>query len=229
MDKNRVREAVCVLIGGFLIVTCLLLVIFAYTVYEETLIDRWVPVAVSLAVAVPLAPMAGRMWAKVSILNVRWFNIVSAVVLVGSLVYSSILLVNKYCGEGDWRYQERCVIEKKERSTHSRTQRVGRRTIRSAGSYYKYHFRLRMSDGREKDVSIKAQEYKKANVGDTVTVVLKSGYLGYPVVEEVLPLPEIEKKRPIRQTPYRMKIQSIKSHVDSVVGSVGEVIQKVKK
>lgn len=112
MDKNRVREAVCVLIGGFLIATCLLLVIFAYTVYEETLIDRWVPVAVSLAVAVPLAPMAGRMWAKVSILNVRWFNIVSAVVLVGSLVYSSILLVNKYCGEGDWRYQERCVIEK---------------------------------------------------------------------------------------------------------------------
>lgn len=223
-NNNKIWQVVKAVIGSFFMSACLMLGMWGFVIYENTLIDWWIPALIAFAMAVVLAKPFGRLWKKASFPSVKWLDAALCVMAMGSLSYFGILAVNTFCADDSAQYEERVLIVEKRKSVHSRTHRVGRHSYRSAGSYYKYHFELQFSDGRLKEQTVSSKEYKKAKShGDTVTVVLKKGYFGYPVVEEIKPLPSQEKaERNSRRKRMMIRRQArqAKAHADSIVGAV---------
>ncbi len=194
MKKGNGFRIVMFIVGVLFVSCCLMLAVLGTVIYEQTLIDWWIPVVVAVGAAVLLAYPMGRVWGWLSGFSIGWLNRAFGFLIVGALSCFGFLAVNSWCGDGSSGYETRAVVAEKRQSVHSRSHRAGRHRYASRGSCYKYHFLLRFEDGTLKEMEVNSKEYMKAKLhGDSLTVVMHQGCFGFPVVDEIKPLPSSAK------------------------------------
>lgn len=194
MKNSNGFRIVMFIVSVLFVSGCLMLAAQGVVIYKQTLIEWWIPVAIAVGVAVLLAYPMGRVWGCLSGFSIGWLNRVFGFLIVWALSYFGFLAVNSWCGDASLNYEARAVVVEKRQSVHSRSHRAGRHRYTSRGSYYKYHFMLRFEDGALKEMEVKSKEYMKAKShGDSLTVVMRQGCFGFPVVDEIKPLPTAAK------------------------------------
>lgn len=193
MKKNNAVSVVRIMLCALFLSGCLMIAVFGREIYRYTIVDWWIPVAVAVGVAMLTAIPVGRLWGRMWRIGIGWLDSCFGFLIVGALSYFGFLAVNSWCGETLSGYEAKAVVEERRQSVHSNSHRTGRHRYSSSGSYYKYHFLLRFEDGTLKEMEVGAKEYMKARAhGDTLTLIVRRGCLGFTVVDEIKPLAEMK-------------------------------------
>ena len=146
-------------------------------IYNKTLIEWWIPIAVALALALVTTPFYRR-WSwlmssdKIANLLCHW-------ICIGSIGYIAFLGGNYWFSHSD--YQEKALIEGKYQKKIKKVRLQGRRYI-TEGFRMEYYLLLVFNNGETKMLEVPLALYKRSKKGNTRTIGLREGYFGFPVV-----------------------------------------------
>lgn len=152
-------------------------------IYANSLTSWWIPVIPAATVALGTAPMLSRKWERLTDIGNGIVNSLCHIFVTGSLTYFAFLGVNYWGADRDSDVAERTEIVKKYRKSHTRYRRVSRRHHVPDGEYYTYHLLLRFDDGRDKEMEVPFDSYRKASVGGHRTLHVQDGLLGISVIK----------------------------------------------
>lgn len=79
-------------------------------------------------------------------------------------------------------HKERAVVVKKYRETRHRSRRVGRRYVQG-DPYSVYFIDLQYPGGDIKPREVRVEKFNRTKTGDTLTVSVEMGALGFPVIK----------------------------------------------
>ncbi|MDE7411690.1 MAG: hypothetical protein K2M94_06595 [Paramuribaculum sp.] len=181
-DTNSHHILRALIAGLFAIIT-----IFAYgmvlVLQDDTLITPWIPVMLSLAIAVVTADRCLHAWSRLTGYTNRWINTACHVIAVTGAIAAIFYSLNYFLSDKSSTQMQPVVVESRYTETHHHTRRVGRGHY-VQGSPYKVHYvNVRFENGKEKAVLLPLKEYKYTHIGDTLMFELQRGFLGIPVIK----------------------------------------------
>ncbi len=176
---SKWSKAVLVIV---LLISFLLLAV-GMAIYADSLTSWWVPVIPAATVALGTAPMLFRKWEQLTDVCNGIVNFLCHLFVAGSLTYFAFLGANYWGADRDSDVTESTEIVKKYRKSHTRYRRVSRRHRVPDGEYYTYHLLLKFDDGRDKEIEVPFDSYRKASVGGHRTLHVQNGLLGISVIK----------------------------------------------
>ena len=119
----------------------------------------------------------------------RLLGISNAIVnkLIVLVVFTGLLTagfygVNFWMAKEETSHKVRAVVVKKYRETRHRSRRVGRRYVQGE-PYNVYYLDLQYPGGEVKPRQVKIGKFNHTGTGDTITVGIEMGALGFPVIK----------------------------------------------
>lgn len=165
-------------------VAVLFLAVWGYVCFERTLIVWWLPVAVAGSAALAAMPFAGDRW--------RWLigsrdavcNRLCHLCVVGAVVYAGFMSGNFLPAGEDSEYKESVLVERKAKEQRKEYRRVNRRNhlVRVHDVWCLY---VRFDNGMRKRIEVPLGRYRQARETERVTVSMRRGRFGYPVIVSV--------------------------------------------
>lgn len=183
MGKTTFKEALRVLAAGFTVALCISMLGLSMVIYRDTVMPWWVPVTTGLAVALLSGIPLHDKWSRLTASSSRWFNYMCHVAVMTSVWIFAVLGCNYLFADNSTAHTERAVVVDKTRETHYKSRRMSRRVYTQGAPYYVYVLTVQFADGRTKDMTVKHKKYSRTHVGDSLTVHMQQGFLGYPVMK----------------------------------------------
>lgn len=166
--------------GGILIL--MLLYASILVLFDLTIVDWWRPVAVAALAALISWSTMRRWWKRIWRNTSVWILLLAHIVIAGGVALLLILGLNAWCADDTTLHSEQVTVTERIRETHHHTQRAGRRHYRQGSPYYKYYLMVEFSDGRQKKMEVSMNRYNHTRTGAEITLNLKKGLFGYPVI-----------------------------------------------
>lgn len=172
----------------FLYVMVILLAISGYgvavAIYGVTLISPVWPILVGLAGGVLTGTLFWKYWIHVSGTSSFYINFLINIVATAGIWAALLLGINMWGARSESGHDEKVVVERRFAETHHRSKRVGRRYVAQGEPYKVYYVEIAMPDDRRKKLSVGYSEYSRICTGDSVTVSVNRGLLGFPLVRD---------------------------------------------
>ncbi|MBD5213312.1 MAG: hypothetical protein HDS75_00630 [Bacteroidales bacterium] len=169
-----------------LLILLILITISAYGILIALADLTMVSLGWVLTCTIPVAAVVAIAWrGGFSVL----FGIDNAIVnkLISVVVFTGVITagfygINFWMAKESTAHQERAVVIGKHRETRHRTRRVGRRYL-PGEAYYIYYIDLQYPDGEVKPRQVKIGRFNHTRTGDTISVGIEMGALGFPVIK----------------------------------------------
>lgn len=176
--RNGIIYAVRLLVGAIV----LILGVLGYICYEKTLVAWWMPVAAAAAVTVSTAPLMRDRWRWLAGQD-RTYNLLCHLYVTGVTCYFLLLWGNCAAADVSSTHSEEVAVIDKEHVTRNTGYRSGRRYRRSNRTTHSYYLTVRLTDGTVKELSVPLRVYNRSRRDMTMTINIRSGLLGFRVVE----------------------------------------------
>lgn len=176
MSKSLSRK----ILIAFVAIIVILSYVVAIGLYLITIVDWWVPLAVAVPPAVASSLLAGKLWSgltgsRSALLN-RAVHTIALTGVIAALFFTVNFTADAPAADVD------VVVSRKFSREHHRNRRVGRRYLPTGEAYHTYHAVVILPDGREKEIEITRGRYSRLRTGGDMTLSLRPGRLGLPVI-----------------------------------------------
>lgn len=166
------------------ITLCIAMIGIASAIYNDTLIRWWIPVAMSVGVAVMIGVPFSKYWRRVTLSENRIVNFIVHIFVVGSVWSCGMMAGNYFLADNSSEHIEHGVVERKYSEKHYHTKRVSRRIYYGNGRpYYVYNVTVKFDNGRLKTFRMPLSKYNSMRTGDTLALNVKQGFFGMPVID----------------------------------------------
>jgi hypothetical protein len=156
---------------------------FGVAIYGHTITKWWIPVIPAAMVALGTAPMIFRKWERLVDMNSRIVNFLCHIFVFGSITYFLFLGLNDWCADPETIAVEHTEVIGKYQKAHTRYRRVSRRSRVADGQYYTYHIVVRFEDGREKELEVPFNTYRRTRNGSHRDLTVEKGLFGISVIK----------------------------------------------
>lgn len=151
-------------------------------IHTNTLVHWWIPLLLSLFVALATGRFAVRLWSWVFSSGPRWLNYALHAVVVTALLMG-LFYAGNYFLRGDSAPDMRsATVTSVYSEKHYKTRRVGRRYHQS-DPYWVDKMDYAFSDGLTKSLPLTRQRRRALHVGDTLLIPVRPGFFGVDVIE----------------------------------------------
>lgn len=151
-------------------------------IHTNTLVHWWIPLLLSLLVALATGRFAVRLWSWVFSSGPRWLNYGLHAVVVTALLMG-LFYSGNYFLRGDSEPDMRsATVTSIYREKHYKTRRVGR-TYRQTDPYWVDKMDYTFTDGFIKSLPLTRQRRRALHVGDTLLIPVRPGFFGVDVIE----------------------------------------------
>lgn len=168
-----------------IIVLVLLSLIFyggAMGIYGMTIVNPVWVIIISVMVAAMSGVVLWRLWPCVTGSERFVWNFICQTLFAAGLLMFVFFAGNYFLPSRSDAHQEKVIVEKVYSEERYRSKRVGRRYVR--GEPYKvYYMQVEFQDGRRKDLSITPGKAARLHKGDPLTLNVRKGFLGVPVID----------------------------------------------
>lgn len=150
---------------------------------RETLIDKWIPILISGAVALVSGAFLWKLWRNVTRSFKFWLNyLLHAVVLTG--VLSGLFFTLNFCfADETTLHEETVVVASKYYKVRHKSKRISRRVYGQGEAYNEYYVDVRFDDGKTKDITIPFEQYRRIKVGTEIEFPVADGLFGIKVMK----------------------------------------------
>lgn len=153
--------------------------IAAIAIHHFTIVEWWLPLAISVSLAALCAAFARRLWPCITRTRSASVNFLVHILATTGIFLASIYCVNLLPSPSEEMEVE--IVDKYTR-LHHRNRRVGRHYLPTGEKYRTYHIIIALPDGSSKTVSLPAGRYNRIHTGKTVSIPVRAGFLGMPVL-----------------------------------------------
>lgn len=178
MKREMVKDALRVVF----LTLCLMAAVWGYVVYERTCVSWWLPVAAAAGAAMGSLALPG-FWRRCPAgSDGRILRAVCQLYAVGTLVYGGLLDLNSRLAPASATVEQQVTVLEKVRVERKRYQRIGRHRYRANGVRVNYYLEVAFDNGFEKRIPVSPDGYNRARENAPLTLQLRAGFLGYPVI-----------------------------------------------
>ncbi len=182
MSKSNARKYYGVLTGIVIFLT-IIFYIGAYTLQSYTLIQFWIPVSVTLFIAVVSGLTLWRIWKRLTGSDKFVWNYIFHVMFLAGFLLCAFYTINFICADSTTEHTVKGVVEKKYYKTRHKTRRVSRNRYARGEAYREYYFLIALPDGMRKEQSVTINRYNRVSTGDTLNIPLSRGLFGPEVIK----------------------------------------------
>ena len=154
----------------------------AYAIHGDTLVSPYITVGFGAVAGLLLGIVTRRAFGLLTGFASRAVNYATASAVCAGVVLASLYAVNFFCSSASTLHEECVPVERLYTETRHHTKRISRRTYGRGEAYKVYFAEIRFADGRRKSISVRAEQYRRLHVGDTLTLRLEEGALGMAVL-----------------------------------------------
>lgn len=154
----------------------------AFALYGRTVVKLSGLIAYSAIGASLLALAAVWLWGRIRPKGNMILRTLGALCVTFALTLDIILAINYFGASEESVHREKVEIEGFYKQERQRTRRVRNRYVASGEKYYVHYMRVKLSDGRTKDIQITAIEHERFRRRPTTTLTMATGALGFPVI-----------------------------------------------
>lgn len=170
-------------LAGLLILVVIFAVGGSMAIYGDTFINPWLPLLLALATGLSTSLVMWKGWRGITDSDSRTFNSICHVATVTSVLTAAFYLGNYAWADTSTLHEEKAVVVSRYSETRHKSKRVGRRTV--AGEPYKVYFvEVELADGRRKSLSASYARFRRIHTGDTLSLQVEEGALGFPVIKK---------------------------------------------
>lgn len=173
-----------IIIGVLWFVIILVIILscgLGYVIYESTVIEWWIAIAVAMAAALITTPFY-RKWRLLTSLDSRVVNLLFHWVCVGTLSYLAFLGGNDWLSRSAVEYQAQVLIEGKYQKRTEKVRQVRKYRYVSDGFRTEYYLLITFDNGETKMLHVSPAIFKKTRKGKTRIIDLREGFFGFPVI-----------------------------------------------
>lgn len=186
-------------------ILCIVLIIVAficygigYVLWEETLVESWIPLTICVGLALLTGLLLWKSWTFLITSGKFLPNYLCHVVFASGVLLCLFFVLNKSFSYRHTHHVEKAIVENKVIKKRHKTRRVGRRTYVSGETYDVYYWNLRFENGKIKEISAKEDQYRRSRCGDTICFEMEKGLFHLPVIVGGVWNVEIRKHKKIR-------------------------------
>lgn len=150
---------------------------------RETLIDMWIPISISGAVALISGIFLFKLWRNVTCSSKFWINYLFHVVWLTGVLSGLFLSLNFIYADETTLHEETVVVEKKYYKVRHKTKRISRRVYGQGEAYNVYYIGIRFVDGKTKDITLSFEQYRRLKVGAEIEFPVSDGLFGIRVLK----------------------------------------------
>lgn len=189
---------------GTLIVSCFGL---SAVIYQDTLIQWWKPVALSLIVALGSGKFLWKKWRSLTDYDNVWINFGLHVITVTALILGGFYIGNYFLGDRDTVTYQDVAVTRVYREQHHKTRRIGRRVYGQGAPYWVYKADIELPHGEYKSLRLTKQKYDLLSKGDTLGLAIRDGFFGTTVIDsnKIIYPKKSKKSRKKRHFGYRSR------------------------
>lgn len=170
---------------------CLIIVIIitlaAYGLYmalaDLTMVNKWTVLIVAAIVSCVIALLWRDGMGYMLGIGNRIVNKIVVLIVFTGILAAGFYSVNYWLSRGETSRQEKAVVVRKYTEKHYRTKRVARNRYTRGEPYNQYYVELQYPAGDIKPRQVNFDRYRKIKAGDSVSVDIEMGALGFPVVK----------------------------------------------
>ena len=157
----------------------------ALVLHDRTLVDRWIPICVCLAAAIPAGFITRNAFRALTGFVSSTANFLIALAASFIILYGCFYTVNYYCTDHHSQTDVSVAVIAKYSEEHYRVKRVSRGRTTRGEKYMVYYMTVLLPDGRVKKMEIPAKRYRSLRADSTITLSLENGYFGFPVIKNI--------------------------------------------
>lgn len=154
----------------------------AFAIHVDTLVSPWLTGAFGMNAGLLLGIVMRRAVGRMTGFASSAANYVVAVVVSTGVALAALYAVNYFGAPATAAHDERVPVERLYTETHYHTKRISRGRYGRGEPYQVYFAEIRFADGRRKDISLRAGQYRRLHVGDSLNLCLEEGALGMTVL-----------------------------------------------
>lgn len=156
-----------------------------YVVYEDTLVDWWIPVGVAFVIAILTIPLYKR-WMWLTTMDGKVINSFCHLACVGAISYVLFLGGNYWFADSASTHEEKVMVQKKYVETYKKTRKVGKHRYVSGGVRKEYYLQVSFENGNVATLHVSLSTYNKTKTGQPKILTLQNGLFGLPVITKGL-------------------------------------------
>lgn len=150
--------------------------------YANTIVEWWLPTAISVAGAlilwVPLKKMWARGWPDGAVV----VRLLVHLVILTALIECSLLAANSIGADTAATVEQSAQVVRKYEQKQYRSRRLGTRRYIKGEPYYTYHIELLLPDQRRKTLTLSREHYNRVAQNRPYPLTIAPGLLGWPVI-----------------------------------------------
>lgn len=150
---------------------------------RETLIDIWIPIFISAAMALISGILLWKLWRNVTRSSKFWINYLLHVVWLTGILSGLFFSLNFLCADDTSLHEETVVVEKKYYKVRHKTKRISRRVYGQGDAYNVYYISIRFDDGKTKDITLPFDRYRRLKAGTQKEFPVADGLFGIKILK----------------------------------------------
>lgn len=154
----------------------------AMAIYSHTVVELWIPLSICSVAALLSGIWLWKPWRKMTDSDLFLPNYICHFVFSGVILLAVFFSLNRFLASGP-EYDEQVKVERKYSEKKYRNRRVGRNRYVRGEAYYEYYAEISLPDGRVKQLRLELPAYNRTRTGSTMTIRLRSGFFGFPVID----------------------------------------------
>ena len=154
-------------------------------VYEDTLVDWWIPVGVVLIVVIATIPFY-KGWIWLTTMDDKVINCCCHLVCVGAISCVLFLGGNYWFADSASAHEDDLMVQNKYIETHKKSRRVGRHRYVPDGVRKEYYLQVTFENGNVETLHVSPSTYNKTKTGRSKILTLQKGLFGLPVITKGL-------------------------------------------
>lgn len=185
MKKDFIYNIGQSIVLTLLAVLCLILFGLSIFIYQHTIINIWIIIALTVAVTL-ISGFLAAFWllSKFGSLKSAWKQLTCVLLLSCSIGMSGFLGLNYYFSTASSAHTESVEITRKYYETHHRSRRSGRRGYIQGPPYKVYFIEISFTNGQIKTLRLPYSQYKRIHKGDSIDINTEKGLFGYKVLKD---------------------------------------------
>lgn len=186
------------------IITFSLIVIGCIFQRQNTLVEWWKPVAISLLPSGAMGILLSKVMSRLTKINNMAINCLCGLLFSFAILYGGFHILNFCFSTTDAREQISATVINKYSEEHYQPRMVSRNFIVRGHKYMEYKLTLRLPDGKTKNMKVSVSQYRKIRNRETLQLEIQKGMFGVPVIKD-MKIPDRYQKRKNRTNIYYRK------------------------
>ena len=150
--------------------------------WNQTLFNRPVFIAISVFVSAWLSILIGRRWKSLSGINTSIINIIIGALIICVSGAGAFLTTNFIGVDRSVVQQRDVVIADRSQATRYKTRRVSRKVYARGAPYKVYFVTLDIPSVGKRKMEVTKSVYDRVRSNDTASIAISRGMLGWPVI-----------------------------------------------